>query len=131
MHNWEAHFGFSVIVSTEQWTMSTEQWTMNKSYPWIISKLLPTSRLQSLVSMFTYLKQRTYSVSGRDSAVCILPGHEAITAPFSPTVASTHAESMCQLHHVRPYGTTRLPLDGFSWNLVFGYFFYHISLSSS
>ena len=28
-----------------------------------------------------------------------------------------------QLRHVRPTGSTRLPLDGFSWNLIFEYFF--------
>jgi len=28
---------------------------------------------------------------------------------------------------VRPHGTTRLPLEGFSWNLIFKYFFKNIS----
>ena len=36
------------------------------------------------------------------------------------------SKSDCQFCHVRPcvcsYGTTRLPLDGFSWNSIFEYF---------
>ena len=32
---------------------------------------------------------------------------------------------------VRPHGTTRLPLDGFSWNLIFAYFFSKICQQNS
>jgi hypothetical protein len=43
-------------------------------------------------------------------------------------------KSNCLLHHVcssvRPYGTTRIPLDGFSWNLTFQYSRVQVSLIS-
>jgi hypothetical protein len=32
-----------------------------------------------------------------------------------------------KLRHVRPHGTTRLPLDGLSWNFIFEYFFQNLS----
>jgi len=32
---------------------------------------------------------------------------------------------------VRPHGTTRLPLDGFTWNLIFDYFFKNCRENSS
>jgi len=33
-----------------------------------------------------------------------------------------HGETLKFVMSVRPAGTTRLPLDGFSWNFIFEYF---------
>ena len=52
---------------------------------------------------------------------------KASTGPFLPLIVKrvrTIAKSFVMSLYlaVRPHATTRLPLDGFSWNLVFEYF---------